>query len=60
MKCERCLSPLGEQAEYRVTSDLISIKVCRKCADEARAVGLRRTPIENISERRQLNREDAA
>ena len=39
MKCQRkCLS--GEEASYRVRSDLIDIKVCAACADEARRLRL--------------------
>jgi hypothetical protein len=60
MNCERCLSPRGEPAEYRVSSELISMKVCRKCADEARVVGLRLTRLEQPSERRPVDRQSAA
>jgi hypothetical protein len=38
MKCQRCLS--GEQATYRVRSDVIHMKVCATCAAEARRLGL--------------------
>ena len=38
MKCQRCLS--GEEASYRVRSDLIDMKVCAACADEARRLRL--------------------
>ena len=34
MKCQRCLS--GQEATYRVRSDVIDMKVCAACADEAR------------------------
>jgi hypothetical protein len=38
MKCQRCLR--GEEATYRVRSDVIDMKVCAACADEARRLGL--------------------
>lgn len=38
MKCQRCLR--GEEATYRVHTDLIDIKVCTACADEARKLGI--------------------
>jgi ribosome-binding protein aMBF1 (putative translation factor) len=50
MKCERCLSLCGEVAEYRVRTDVMDIKVCRKCADEARAIGLVVTPLSKPAE----------
>jgi hypothetical protein len=34
MKCERCCG--REEAVYRVRSDVIDMKVCAACADEAR------------------------
>jgi hypothetical protein len=40
MKCERCLSMDGKNAEFRVRSDVIDLKVCPRCASEARALGL--------------------
>jgi hypothetical protein len=38
MKCQRCLS--GEEATCRVRSDVIDMKVCAVCADEARRLRL--------------------
>jgi hypothetical protein len=38
MKCQRCVR--GEEATYRVHSDVIDMKVCAACADEARRLGL--------------------
>jgi len=38
MNCQRCSR--GEEASYRVRSDLIDMKVCAACADEARRLGL--------------------
>ena len=38
MKCQRCLR--GEEATYRVYTDVIDMKVCAACADEARELGI--------------------
>ena len=38
MKCQRCWR--NEDATYRVRSDVIDIKVCAACADEALALGI--------------------
>ena len=38
MKCRRCLS--GEEATYRVHSDVLDMGVCAACADEARKLGI--------------------
>jgi hypothetical protein len=38
MKCQRCCR--REEATYRVRSDLIDMKVCASCADEARRLGI--------------------
>ena len=38
MNCPRCVR--REEASYRVRSDLIDMKVCAACADEARSLGL--------------------
>lgn len=45
MKCERCLSMHGKNAEFRVRSSLIDLKVCPRCAGEARALALTVEPI---------------
>jgi protein-arginine kinase activator protein McsA len=45
MKCQQCLSPRGELAEYRVRSDVIDIKVCQRCAEKAQAIGLNTTRL---------------
>jgi hypothetical protein len=45
MQCQRCLSAHGEVAEYRVRTEVIDDKVCGKCADDARAIGLTVTPL---------------
>ncbi len=38
MKCQRCC--WSEDATYRVRSDIIDMKVCAACADEARGLGI--------------------
>jgi len=38
MKCERCLD--DRRAVYRVTSDVINLRVCASCAAEARRLRL--------------------
>jgi hypothetical protein len=38
MKCKRCVS--GEEAKYRVYTELMEMKVCAACADEARRIGI--------------------
>jgi hypothetical protein len=38
MKCERCCG--REEAVYRVRSDVIDLKVCAACGDEARRLGI--------------------
>jgi hypothetical protein len=43
MKCQRCLR--GEEATHRVRSDVIDMKVCAACADEARRLGLAVEPL---------------
>jgi hypothetical protein len=43
MKCERCCR--REEATYRVRSDVIDMKVCAACADEARRLGLAVEPL---------------
>jgi hypothetical protein len=38
MECQRCST--GKEAKYRVYSDVIDMKVCAACADEARRLGI--------------------
>jgi hypothetical protein len=38
MECQRCL--LGLEAKYRVYTDIVDMKVCAACADEARRLGI--------------------
>ena len=47
MNCQRCCKL--EEAIYRVHSDLIDMKVCAACADEARRLGI---AVEKTMERR--------
>ncbi len=37
-KCQRCLD--NGAADFIVTSDIVHIKVCTRCAEEARHIGL--------------------
>jgi hypothetical protein len=45
MECQRCL--LGKEAKYRVYTDLIDMKVCETCADEARRLGIAVEPLDD-------------
>jgi len=38
MKCQRCEN--DKEAEFRVVSDAMNIKVCAECAKEARRIGV--------------------
>jgi hypothetical protein len=38
MKCQRCGN--DKEAEFRVISDILDMKVCADCAAEARKIGL--------------------
>ena len=38
MKCQRCEN--DNEAEFRVVSDVMDIKVCADCAGEARRIGM--------------------
>jgi hypothetical protein len=42
-KCGRCLS--GEEATYRVYSDILDMAVCAACADEAGKLGIAVEPL---------------
>ena len=39
IECQRCIS--GEPALYHVSSDVIQVYVCKRCAAEARDLGLK-------------------
>lgn len=45
MKCERCGFMDRRNAEFRVRTDVIDLKICRKCAIAARALGLAVDPL---------------
>jgi hypothetical protein len=49
MKCQRCVG--GEEATYRVRSDVIDMKVCAACAAEARRLGLAVEPLGDSEEK---------
>jgi hypothetical protein len=38
MKCRRCLR--GEEATHRVYTDVMDVKVCAACANEARGLNI--------------------
>ena len=44
MKCQRCED--DKEAEFRVTSDVLDIKVCADCAAEAREIGMSLQTVE--------------
>ena len=43
MKCGRCLS--GDEATYRVYSDVLEMAVCAACADQARKLRIGVEPL---------------
>jgi hypothetical protein len=45
MRCERCNSMSGEEAVFRVRSDIIDLKVCCRCATEAENLRLQVEPL---------------
>jgi hypothetical protein len=49
MKCQRCLR--GEEAKYRVYTDIIDMKVCAACAEEARKLGIAVEVLEGEEEK---------
>jgi hypothetical protein len=46
MKCQRCLRD-GAQAIYRVFTEMINLKVCAACAEEARQLGINVEPLDS-------------
>lgn len=38
MKCQRCIG--DEEVRYRAYSDVLNVKVCVSCAEEARKLGI--------------------
>jgi ribosome-binding protein aMBF1 (putative translation factor) len=53
MKCERCLK--GKDAKYRVRTDLINLKVCAACAEEAGRLGI---AVEVLDRRQDKDNQD--
>jgi hypothetical protein len=49
MKCQRCFR--GEEAKYRVYTDIIDMKVCAACAEEARQLGIAVEALEGEEEK---------
>lgn len=49
LMCERCIG--GDEALYLVTSDVINIRVCAACAEEARKLGLTVASRQEVPER---------
>lgn len=45
MICQRCDSIGGDQAAFRVWTDIMEIQVCQRCADDARDLGLFTAPL---------------
>ena len=45
MECQRCL--LGKEAEYRVYTEAMEMKVCATCAQEARRLGITVEPLDD-------------
>jgi len=65
MKCERCLSPRGEEATYRAYTKIMNMKVCGTCAEEARTLGiaveiLAQTTSDRTAEETDAHRESPA
>jgi len=54
MECQRCFT--GKEARYRVYTDIIDMKVCEVCADDARKLGIAAELLDD-SERKQRMRQ---
>jgi hypothetical protein len=50
MECQRCST--GKEAKYRVYTDVIDMKVCAACADEARRLGIAVEVLDGRKEKR--------
>jgi hypothetical protein len=50
MNCERCNSMCGEEAAFRIRSDILNLKVCGQCAKEARDLYLTVEPLVDLTE----------
>jgi hypothetical protein len=51
MECQRCST--SKEAKYRVYTDIIDMKVCAACADEARRLGI---GVEVLDSREEKNK----
>jgi hypothetical protein len=40
MTCQRCDSMWGDEATFRIRTEMLDMKVCGKCAKEALTLGL--------------------
>jgi hypothetical protein len=54
MECQRCST--GKEAKYRVYSDVIDMKVCAACADEARRLGIALEALDGREKKRRQKR----
>ena len=57
MKCERCCR--AEEAQYRVCTDAIDMKVCEPCAEEAREMGIK-VELLNAGKKRPITQREFA
>ncbi len=54
MNCERCDSMWGEEATFRIRSDILNLKICGQCAKEASDLELMVKPLMNDCPSRHL------
>jgi hypothetical protein len=45
MNCQRCDSMWGDEAAFRIRTEMLDMQVCEKCAMEARKLGLLTEPF---------------
>lgn len=45
MTCQRCDSMWGDEATFRITTEILDMEVCEKCAQEALKLGLLAEPL---------------
>jgi len=60
MNCERCYSMWGEGATFRIRSDILNLKVCGQCAEEASDLQLTVDPLMNVTDHADSKGERAA
>ena len=46
MTCQRCSALSGDQAVAVIRSEILNLKVCGRCAEEAAELGLHIEPLE--------------